>query len=67
MNDIERILFAAHQATVQRYRRMLAGRLTDFEREFIEHRLFEVQDAIRQLTAGKACCGAHPEVPGKAA
>lgn len=51
MSEIERVLLAAHQCNAERYRRMLGTRLTDFERQFFEHRLFEEEDAIRQLLA----------------
>jgi hypothetical protein len=67
MKDMERALLAAHRGNVQRYRRMLASRLTEFEREFVEHRLFEVEDAIRQLLLGESGCGQCPESPEKAA
>lgn len=67
MTDLERALLAAHRGNVQRYRRMLASHLTEFEREFVEHRLFEVEDAIRQLLMGEPDSGHCPEAPGKAA
>ena len=49
MTEVQRALMAAHQGNVRRYRRMLGTYLTDFERQFVEHRLFEEEDAIRQL------------------
>ncbi len=51
MSDVERVLLAAHQCNAMRYRRMLGTLLSDFERQFFEHRLFEEEDAIRQLLA----------------
>ncbi len=51
MSEIERVLLAAHQCNAKRYRRMLGAPLTDFERQFFEHRLFEEEEAIGQLLA----------------
>ena len=49
MTDLQHVLLAAHQANVSRYHRILGTHLTDFEREFVEHRLYEEEDAIRRL------------------
>ncbi len=52
MGEIERVLLAPRRCNAARYRRaLLDTRLTDFERQFFEHRLFEEEDAIRQLLA----------------
>ncbi len=39
----------AHRANVARYRRMLTGRLTPVERDFIERRLTEENEALRKI------------------
>jgi hypothetical protein len=40
-----------HRNNVQRYRQLLATRLTDLERQFIQKRLSEEQSAIEILSA----------------
>jgi hypothetical protein len=49
MTQIDRVLLAAHKGNVRRYRRILDTYLTDFERQFVEHRLYEEEDAIAHL------------------
>ena len=51
MTYLDDALLAAHQDNVRRYRRILDTPLTDFERQFVEHRLYEEEDAIRLLLA----------------
>jgi hypothetical protein len=41
----------AHRNNVHRYRRLLATRLTDLERSYIERRLAEEQSAMDALSA----------------
>jgi hypothetical protein len=54
-------LLKAHKANVSRYRRLLDTYLTDFERQFVERRLHEEQNAIRTII------GAEPQAPEAAA
>lgn len=46
-HDVERL--RAHQNNVRRYRRLLATRLTDLERAYIERRLNEEQTSVETL------------------
>jgi hypothetical protein len=39
----------AHQANIERYRKILKTHLTETERQFIERRLAEEQQALRQI------------------
>ncbi len=39
----------AHQSNITRYRKMLAGHLTPAERDFVERRIGEEQEAMRKL------------------
>lgn len=48
----------AHEANVERYRRLLHTYLTDTERTFVEQRLAEEQLALQQLTRCAALTGA---------
>jgi hypothetical protein len=50
--DLESTLRWAHQANLARYRRLLATHLTDNERQFVERRIAEEREALRQV-AGK--------------
>ena len=47
--DLARI--RAHRNNLQRYRRLLATRLSEIERQFIERRLTEEQAALEALAA----------------
>jgi len=50
MTDLERLLLASHRFNIRRYRRtLLDASLTDFERQFFEHRVFEEENAIREM------------------
>lgn len=44
--DIDKAIQAVHQANIGRYRRLLATHLTDHERQFLERRLAEEQEAL---------------------
>jgi hypothetical protein len=44
----------AHKANIARYQKMLAGHLTSSERDFIERRVAEEQQALRKLAEGVA-------------
>ena len=39
----------AHQANIERYRKIIKTHLTEVERQFIERRLAEEQQALRQI------------------
>jgi hypothetical protein len=41
----------AHEANIQRYQRLLETFLTDNERRFVERRIAEEQQALRQVAA----------------
>lgn len=47
----------AHEANIERYRRLLRTYLTDTERAFVERRLAEEQSALQQLTRRAAPTG----------
>ena len=40
----------AHQANIERYRKIIKTHLTENERQFIERRLAEEQQSLRQVT-----------------
>lgn len=42
-----RAVQAVHQANIDRYRRLLTTYLTDGERQFVERRIAEEQEALR--------------------
>jgi len=44
----------AHDANLARYRKLLAGPLTPFERDFVERRAAEEQEAVRKLAESSA-------------
>ena len=44
----------AHQANIERYRKLLRTYLTDNERSFVQRRLAEEQTALRQLGSGRS-------------
>lgn len=46
--DLDRAIQAVHRANVDRYRRLLATHLTGHERQFIERRMAEEQEALRK-------------------
>ena len=53
----------AHRANIERYRKLLAGRLTRVEREYIMRRIAEERAELRSLedrrgepTRASACC-----------
>jgi hypothetical protein len=45
--DFDRAIRSVHQANIGRYRRILRTPLTDHERQFIERRLAEEEEALR--------------------
>jgi hypothetical protein len=47
--DLESTLRWAHQANLERYRRLLETHLTDNERQFVERRMAEEREALRQV------------------
>ena len=47
IHNVERL--RAHQNNIRRYRRLLATRLTDLERAYIERRLSEEQTSVETL------------------
>lgn len=47
---LDRAIQSVHRANIDRYRRLLAGHLTDHERQFIERRLGEEQEALRKAS-----------------
>jgi hypothetical protein len=49
MTDLSSIRIKAHQANIDRYRKLLAGRLTRVEREYVMRRIAEERAAIRRL------------------
>ena len=49
MIDVNLARLRAHRANVHRYRRVLATRLSDLERSYIERRLSEEQAAVEAL------------------
>ena len=48
-SDINTAIRMVHQANIGRYRRLLSTPLTDHERRFVERRLAEEEDALRNL------------------
>jgi hypothetical protein len=51
MSDQTALLIWVHRANVERYRRMMATQLSAVERQFIERRIREEQDALREAGA----------------
>ena len=49
MTDLSSIRIKAHQANIDRYRKLLAGRLTRVEREYVMRRIAEERAEIRRL------------------
>jgi hypothetical protein len=49
MTDLSSIRIKAHRANVDRYRKLLAGKLTRVEREYIMRRIAEERAEIRRL------------------
>lgn len=47
--DLESTLRWAHEANLERYRRLLETCLTDNERQFVERRIAEEREALRQV------------------
>lgn len=52
--DMREILILARQTNISRYRRLLKTNLTVIEREFIERRLREEEEAILEIVQGSA-------------
>ena len=52
--DLEQAQRSAHRANIKRYRRLLETYLTDHERQFVEQRIVEEQQALRQIAGGNA-------------
>jgi len=50
MSEVTRNARRAHEANIERYRRILKTHLTETERQFIERRLVEEQQDLRQTT-----------------
>lgn len=50
ITNIHEAVKTVHRANIGRYRRLLAGSLTDHERQFITRRLAEEQDALRKAS-----------------
>jgi hypothetical protein len=51
-SDLASTLRWAHQANAVRYEKLLRTHLTDHERRFVQRRLSEERDALRQLAEG---------------
>lgn len=58
MTDEELMRLTVYSNNVRRYRRLLKGRLTEQERQFVERRLTEEQLAIQRLTTDSLPLGA---------
>jgi len=56
MIDRNLALLRAHRNNIHRYRRLLATKLTDHERSYVERRLREEQSALNELSAGTFPC-----------
>jgi hypothetical protein len=48
-SDLEKAMRWAHEANIQRYRKILSTPLTETERQFIQNRITEEQRAIEQF------------------
>ncbi|MEJ2375563.1 MAG: hypothetical protein P8Y71_09125 [Pseudolabrys sp.] len=65
-SELSEALRSAHRANIDRYCRLLQTHLTDHEREFVERRIAEEQEALQRLAGGNArfgsltACGASP-------
>jgi len=44
----------AHRVNIERYKKLLQTRLTDYQRAYVQRRLNEERHALAQLTAGDA-------------
>jgi hypothetical protein len=53
-SDLNKALRSAHRANIDRYRRLLQTHLSDNERQFVERRIAEEQQALQRLAAGNA-------------
>lgn len=49
MTDVSTISIKAHRANIDRYRKLLAGKLTRVERDYIMRRIAEERAEIRRL------------------
>jgi hypothetical protein len=49
MTDLSGIRIKAHLANIERYRKLLAGRLTRVEREYVMRRIAEERAEIKRL------------------
>jgi hypothetical protein len=58
-SDLNKALRAAHRANIDRYRRILESYLTEHERQFVEQRIAEEQQAIQQIAGGNALDSVH--------
>jgi hypothetical protein len=56
--DVGSIRIKAHRANIDRYRKLLVGRLTRVEREYIMRRIAEERAEIRHLEDAAADSGA---------
>lgn len=45
--------FRAHGQNLNRYRRLLQGKLSDFERSFVERRISEEEASLARLVASR--------------
>ena len=51
-SDLAKTKQWAHQANIDRYRKLLKTYLTDNERDFVERRLDEEKKALREVSGG---------------
>ena len=63
MTDLNGVRIKAHQANINRYRKLLAGRLTRVEREYVMRRIAEERAEIRRLEDAAADTAARPSFP----
>lgn len=53
-SELNKALRSAHRANIDRYHRLLQTHLTDHEREVVERRMAEEQEALQRLAGGNA-------------
>ena len=53
-SDLNKALRSAHLANIDRYRRLLQSHLTGNERQFVERRIAEEQEALQRIAGENA-------------
>ena len=57
MTEADRAKISAHRANLMRYRELLAGELTEAERDFVQRRIVEERGALARLVGAATTTG----------